>query len=238
MDFLTRNTKSLLDSNLTDEMYIDARGKDVIVIGGGDTGADCIGTALRHGCRSVVNFELLGQPPQERAPDNPWPQWPRVFRPTTRIPSASRNSAPTRASTRSCPRSSSVTGTATSPGSRPSTSTGPKPGGKTPFANPRNRESLAGRPGPPVARLPRSGTHHLRHAGNPLRRAEQLPGRARTTTPPASPAVRRRRLPPRPIAGRLGHRRRPRRRRAIDAYLTTENFPIQSDRLSSTLTTR
>jgi NAD(P)H-dependent glutamate synthase small subunit len=80
MDFLTRNTKSLLDSNLTDETYISARGKDVIVIGGGDTGADCIGTALRHGCKSVVNFELLPQPPAERRPDNPWPQWPLILR--------------------------------------------------------------------------------------------------------------------------------------------------------------
>jgi NAD(P)H-dependent glutamate synthase small subunit len=73
MDFLTRNTKSLLDSNLTDEACISARGRDVIVIGGGDTGADCIGTTLRHSCRSVVNFELLPKPPAERAPDNPWP---------------------------------------------------------------------------------------------------------------------------------------------------------------------
>lgn len=80
MDFLTRNTKSLLDSNLTDEAYTTAHGKDVVVIGGGDTGADCIGTALRHGCKSVVNFELLPQPPAERALDNPWPQWPKILR--------------------------------------------------------------------------------------------------------------------------------------------------------------
>ncbi len=80
MDFLTRNTKSLLDSQLQDGHYISARDKDVVVIGGGDTGADCIGTSLRHGCRSVVNFELLDKPPAERAANNPWPQWPRVFR--------------------------------------------------------------------------------------------------------------------------------------------------------------
>jgi NAD(P)H-dependent glutamate synthase small subunit len=80
MEFLTANTKSLLDSNLTDEAFIDARGKDVVVIGGGDTGADCIGTSLRHGCKSVLNFELLDQPPDERAPDNPWPQWPCILR--------------------------------------------------------------------------------------------------------------------------------------------------------------
>ena len=80
MDYLTRNTKSLLDSNLEDGAFLSAKGKDVIVIGGGDTGADCIGTALRHGAKSVVNFELLERPPAERRPDNPWPQWPKVFR--------------------------------------------------------------------------------------------------------------------------------------------------------------
>jgi len=80
MDFLTANTKSLLDSNLTDGNYVSAKNKDVIVIGGGDTGTDCIGTSMRHGCASLVNFELLSRPPEERAADNPWPQWPRVFR--------------------------------------------------------------------------------------------------------------------------------------------------------------
>jgi NAD(P)H-dependent glutamate synthase small subunit len=80
MDFLTVNTKSLLDSNLTDGDYISARNKDVLVIGGGDTGADCIGTSLRHGCSSVVNLELLERPPVQRADDNPWPQWPRIMR--------------------------------------------------------------------------------------------------------------------------------------------------------------
>ena len=80
MEFLTRNTKSLLDSKLQDATYISAQGKDVIVIGGGDTGADCIGTSLRHGCKSLVNFELLDRPPDQRAPNNPWPQWPRIYR--------------------------------------------------------------------------------------------------------------------------------------------------------------
>jgi NAD(P)H-dependent glutamate synthase small subunit len=80
MDFLTHNTKSLLDDNLADSDYISAKGLDVIVIGGGDTGADCIGTSLRHGCKSVVNFELLDRPPAGRAPNNPWPEWPRIYR--------------------------------------------------------------------------------------------------------------------------------------------------------------
>jgi NAD(P)H-dependent glutamate synthase small subunit len=80
MEFLFKSTKSYLDTQFEDGLYIPARDKDVIVIGGGDTGTDCIGTSLRHGCRSLVNFELLAQPPAERAADNPWPQWPRVHR--------------------------------------------------------------------------------------------------------------------------------------------------------------
>jgi glutamate synthase (NADPH/NADH) small chain len=80
MEFLHANTKSLLDSGLKDGRYLSARDKDVIVIGGGDTGTDCVGTAMRHGCRSLVQFEILPQPPLTRAPDNPWPQWPKVYR--------------------------------------------------------------------------------------------------------------------------------------------------------------
>lgn len=80
MDFLWRNTKSLLDSELGDGKYISAKGKRVIVIGGGDTGTDCIGTSLRHGCSTLVNFEIMPKPPMERAEDNPWPLWPKIFR--------------------------------------------------------------------------------------------------------------------------------------------------------------
>ena len=80
MDYLHANTRSLLDSNHADGNYVCAKDKDVIVIGGGDTGTDCIGTALRHGCRSLVNFEILAQPPPDRASDNPWPTWPKIFR--------------------------------------------------------------------------------------------------------------------------------------------------------------
>ncbi len=82
MEFLHANTKALMDSDYADRFDppISAKGKDVIVIGGGDTGTDCLGTSMRHGCRSLVNFELLDRPPDERAPDNPWPQWPRILR--------------------------------------------------------------------------------------------------------------------------------------------------------------
>jgi NAD(P)H-dependent glutamate synthase small subunit len=80
MDFLTAHTRSLLDSNLEDGNYISAADRKVIVIGGGDTGTDCIGTAIRHGCASLVNFELLPQPPEKRAAENPWPEWPLILR--------------------------------------------------------------------------------------------------------------------------------------------------------------
>ncbi|KAI9468208.1 hypothetical protein BDB00DRAFT_864070 [Zychaea mexicana] len=80
MEFLQANTKSLLDSNLEDGHYLSAKDKHVVVIGGGDTGNDCIGTSVRHGCKSVINFELLPQPPNTRGSDNPWPQFARIFR--------------------------------------------------------------------------------------------------------------------------------------------------------------
>jgi glutamate synthase (NADPH/NADH) small chain len=77
MDFLHSNTKSLLDSNHKDGNYIETKGKNVLVIGGGDTGTDCVGTALRQQCKTVVQLEIMPRPPAARAPDNPWPQWPR-----------------------------------------------------------------------------------------------------------------------------------------------------------------
>jgi glutamate synthase (NADPH/NADH) small chain len=80
MEFLLKSCKSLLDSNFADRNFIDAKGKHVIVIGGGDTGTDCVGTSLRHGCKSLVQFEILPRPPETRAADNPWPQWPRVYK--------------------------------------------------------------------------------------------------------------------------------------------------------------
>jgi glutamate synthase (NADPH/NADH) small chain len=79
MEYLTASTKSLLDGG-PDASPIHARGKDVVVIGGGDTGTDCVGTALRQGCRSLLQIEIMARPPAERAPDNPWPEWPKVYK--------------------------------------------------------------------------------------------------------------------------------------------------------------
>ena len=80
MDFLTSNTKSLLDNGQPDQSDLSADGKNVIVIGGGDTGTDCIGTSLRQGAKSIINFELMSRPPEDRLDNNPWPEWPVIFR--------------------------------------------------------------------------------------------------------------------------------------------------------------
>ena len=79
MEFLTANTKNLLDG-VKPGMQITADSKNVVVIGGGDTGTDCVGTSLRHGCKSIVQVEILPKPPLERAKDNPWPEWPKTLK--------------------------------------------------------------------------------------------------------------------------------------------------------------
>jgi glutamate synthase (NADPH/NADH) small chain len=79
MDFLTANTKAVLDKHKNGS-FISAEGKDVVIIGGGDTGTDCVGTSMRHGCKSLVQLEILPQPPLERAANNPWPEWPKVYK--------------------------------------------------------------------------------------------------------------------------------------------------------------
>jgi glutamate synthase (NADPH/NADH) small chain len=80
VDFLRATTQSLLASNMADTKYISAKYKDVIIIGGGDTGNDCVGTCMRHGCKSVTQLEMMPAPPVERAANNPWPEWPKVLK--------------------------------------------------------------------------------------------------------------------------------------------------------------
>ncbi len=78
VDFLKANTKSLLDSGFEDGKFVNTKGKDVVIIGGGDTGNDCVGTAIRHGAKSVTQIEMMPKAPDTRAEDNPWPEWPKV----------------------------------------------------------------------------------------------------------------------------------------------------------------
>ncbi len=87
VDFLTSTTKALMDSGDTTTAaltehggYIDAAGKNVVIVGGGDTGNDCIGTVIRHGARTVTALEMMPKPPVERAANNPWPEWPKVLK--------------------------------------------------------------------------------------------------------------------------------------------------------------
>ena len=80
MEFLTKNTQGLLELKDITAFETAAKGKDAVVIGGGDTGTDCVGTSLRHGCNSITQLEIMPRPPHERASDNPWPEWPRVYK--------------------------------------------------------------------------------------------------------------------------------------------------------------
>ena len=119
MDFLSANTKSLLDSELQDGAHISAKDKNVIVIGGGDTGTDCIGTSLRHGCKSLVNFELFPQPPEDRAANNPGPPGRRSSASTTVTKKRDRGRATTHGSTPYHHCASSATTTANLPACEP-----------------------------------------------------------------------------------------------------------------------
>jgi len=79
MEFLSANTKAVLNGG-AEHALVSAKDKDVVVIGGGDTGTDCVGTSMRHGCRSLLQIEILPKPPMDRAADNPWPEWPKVYK--------------------------------------------------------------------------------------------------------------------------------------------------------------
>ena len=80
VDFLTANTKSLLNSGFTDKKYYDTKGKNVVIVGGGDTGNDCLGTAIRHGAKSVIQLEMMPKPPEKRTENNAWPEFPRILK--------------------------------------------------------------------------------------------------------------------------------------------------------------
>ena len=79
MDFLTASTQAVL-KDAPDSTPLFAKGKDVVVLGGGDTGTDCVGTSMRHGCKTITQIEIMAMPPMDRAADNPWPEWPKVYK--------------------------------------------------------------------------------------------------------------------------------------------------------------
>ncbi len=79
MDFLTASTQAVL-KDAPESTPLFAKGKDVVVLGGGDTGTDCVGTSMRHGCKSITQIEIMAMPPMDRASDNPWPEWPKVYK--------------------------------------------------------------------------------------------------------------------------------------------------------------
>ena len=79
MEFLTGNTRTLLQESPAAD-FIPAADKDVVIIGGGDTGTDCVGTSIRHGCKSLTQLEIMPRPPETRAANNPWPEWPKIYR--------------------------------------------------------------------------------------------------------------------------------------------------------------
>lgn len=78
VDFLKANTKSLLDSGFEDGQFVNTKDKNVVIIGGGDTGNDCVGTSIRHGCKSVTQIEMMPKAPDKRAENNAWPEWPKI----------------------------------------------------------------------------------------------------------------------------------------------------------------
>ncbi len=80
VDFLKTTTKSLLNSNFKDKQFVNAKDKNVLVIGGGDTGNDCVGTSIREGCKSITQLEMMPKPPVCRAANNPWPEWPKILK--------------------------------------------------------------------------------------------------------------------------------------------------------------
>ena len=222
MEFLHANTKSLLDSGLKNGTYIDAKDKRVIVIGGGDTGTDCIGTSLRHGCKSLVNFEIVPMPPQRAGGQQ------SVAAMAARLPRRLRTRG-SRRQIRTRPARVSDLDRRISRGR-----SGPRKGAQ--YRPRRLVETRQRRPPLQPGRRHRkrfssatssfgdglSGTGDSRLRSSSASRsihASELQGRLRKIPHERRSGVRRRRLPPRPEPGRLGHQRRPRRRPRMRSLL-------------------
>ncbi len=181
MEFLTANTKSLLDSNHQDGKYISAKGKHVVVIGGGDTGTDCVGTSIRQGARSLTQLEILPRPPEERAADNPWPQWPKTLSPRLRTGGSQgacgARPAPLFGDDQALPRRRDADGARAGAGRG-----GVGPGARRPLRPARARRHRArdpGRSGLAGDGLPRPGEDHRAPARAQARRARERLDRSR-----------------------------------------------------------
>ena len=210
MDFLTQQNRRVAGEHEAARAIL-ATGKTVVVLGGGDTGADCVGTAVRQGAKSVLQLELMPQPPLVRAPTNPWPEWPLVLRSST-------------SHDEGCARDWAVSTRALVAGTDPACGGGVAAleavrvelhdDGKS-----RQLRELEGSRFsiPCDSRAPRDGVRRARDGGardrprgRPGRTRQRADRRLRTDERP--PGVRVRRHEPRPVAGRVGHRRRPARR--------------------------
>ena len=216
MDYLTASTKALLDGG-PDASPIHARGKDVVVIGGGDTGTDCVGTAMRQGCRSLMQLEIMAQPPLERAADNPWPEWPKVYKlDYGQEEAAAKFGADPRVYLTTVKKFvGDADGTAQGTRHRAGQVGAQRQGPVRPGRSARHRADAPG-----AARAARDGLPRARAAAaqgtrRRVRRAQQRQGRARPLRHQHQGRVRRRRLPPRPEPRRLGDQRRPRRRARV-----------------------
>ncbi len=208
MDYLTPQNRRVAGDQIPDERFLTAKGKDVIIIGGGDTGADCLGTVHRQEARSVHQFQIHPQPPGDRLPSNPWPQWSNVFRAGAAHEEGGRPRV-----LDPHPPVPGRSGQGHGPGDRPGR--GPPRRARRPVADLGNRRDRAGlprRPDPPGDRLQRARPRPpARRPRRPSRRPGQRPGRRR---PPDQPrqGLRRRRHVQGPKPDRLGDRRRAPRR--------------------------
>jgi glutamate synthase (NADPH/NADH) small chain len=207
MEFLTANTRALLDQHRNGN-FISAEGKHVMVIGGGDTGTDCVGTAMRHGCKSLVQIEFLPKPPLERADDNPWPQWPKVYKLDYGQEEAAAKFGDDPRVYLTTARVLKATNTAMSKPSTPCRWNGANDKGQFTQRSP-GTEKVFPPTRPARDGFPRSGTAAARSAQSGVIRTNVAGFEKYHTN---IRACLRRRLPPRPEPGGVGVQRRPRRR--------------------------
>ena len=216
MDFLTVSTQAVL-KDAPDSTPITAKGKDVLVLGGGDTGTDCVGTSMRQGCKSLTQIEIMAMPPMDRAEDNPWPEWPKVYKmdygqeeaaakfgadPRVYLTTVKRFNGDARGQSRQRRHREHPLGEERQGSVHPGRAAGQREG--TSRAARVVSHGIPG-PGAGAAQGPQGGH----------RCAQQREGRVRQVRHQRAGRVRRRRCAPWSVAGRLGHQRRPRCRARV-----------------------